>query len=238
MSLSKAFNIRKNLTSTEAHWIPLSDLMTGLMMVFMLIAVIFMGKIENDSKSIKQIALVYNDMKISLYKELISEFKNDLPVWGAELDPDLTFRFKEPDVLFDTGKDSLKPRFTMILNQFFPRYIRIISSEKYKASIEEIRIEGHTSSVWNSSVPPQESYFLNMELSQARTRTTLKYVLSLPSVQNQQSWLKSNLTANGLSSSRPILNKDSTENIHGSQRVEFRLRTNAESRLINILDKI
>ena len=35
----------------------------------------------------------------------------DLPGWGAVLLRDLTVRFKEPEVLFDTGKDVLKPRF-------------------------------------------------------------------------------------------------------------------------------
>jgi hypothetical protein len=31
---------------TEEHWIPLSDLMTGLMMIFMLISVISMEQVE------------------------------------------------------------------------------------------------------------------------------------------------------------------------------------------------
>ena len=35
-------------SNQEAQWISLSDLMTGLMMIFMLIAVSFMMKVEAD----------------------------------------------------------------------------------------------------------------------------------------------------------------------------------------------
>lgn len=231
---------KNNITNSakEDHWIPLADLMTGLMMMFMLIAIIFMVKIEHDTKKIKDIALIYDEMKTKLYQDLYSEFDKDLASWGAELSQDLTFRFKEPHVLFDVGKDNLKPKFTRILNDFFPRYIRILSTDKYRDFIEEIRIEGHTSSVWNNTTSPDEAYFLNMALSQSRTRSTLQYVLTLPQIQKQRSWLRVLLTANGLSSSKPIYYADGTENREGSQRVEFKVRTNADDRISEILKTV
>lgn len=222
----------------EEHWIPLSDLMAGLMMIFMLIAIVFMVKVESDAKKVKDIAFIYDEMKARLYQDLYSEFEKNLPDWGAELDQDLTFRFKEPSVLFDTGKDSLKPRFIKILNDFFPRYIRILSNDQYRDSIEEIRIEGHTSSVWTGSTNSNEAYFFNMALSQSRTRSALQYVLTLPQVREQQSWLRAHLTANGLSSSKLIYHANGTENKEGSQRVEFRVRTNADARISEILKMV
>ena len=173
-----------------------------------------------------------------LYDELNAEFEQDLIKWGAELDKDLTIRFKEPDVLFDTGKDGLKPKFIEILNNFFPRYIKILSSGKYKQSIEEVRIEGHTSSMWSVGTPANTAYFLNMELSQARTRSVLQYVLLLPRINGQQQWLKEHLTANGLSSSKLIYDANGKENKEGSQRVEFRVRTNADARISEILKTV
>jgi outer membrane protein OmpA-like peptidoglycan-associated protein len=221
-------------SAKEDHWIPLSDLMTGLMMMFMLVAIIFMVKVESEASKVKDIALIYDDIKIQLYHDLYMEFEKNLPDWGAEISRDLTLRFKEPNVLFDTGKDVLKPRFIEILNDFFPRYIRILSSDKYRSSIEEIRIEGHTSSVWNKSTSKNEAYFLNMALSQSRTRSVLEYVFMLPQVQEQQPWLKKHLTANGLSSSKPIYHMDGTEDKESSQRVEFRVKLNADARLSGI----
>lgn len=236
MTYKLALGIKNGIEpAKEEHWIPLSDLMTGLMMMFMLVAIIFMVQVEADSKRIEDIALLYDDMRDQLYQDLYSEFKGDLPEWGAELTHDLALRFEEPGVLFDKGEDSLKPRFIEILNDFFPRYVRILAADKYRQSIDEIRIEGHTSSSWNQSVSEDDAYFLNMALSQSRTRSVLHHVLMLPQVEKQRSWLKSHVTANGLSSSRLMLNADGSENPEGSQRVEFRIKTNADARISEIV---
>jgi outer membrane protein OmpA-like peptidoglycan-associated protein len=228
----------------EAQWISLSDLMTGLMMIFLLISVAFMMKIEADTdqlsvytKKLKNIVTTYNTVRKDLYFDLYHEFKNDLQRWGADINKeDLSVRFKEPEILFKTGKSELNSKFKNILQEFFPRYLNIINSTKYKDSIKEIRIEGHTSSIWNHSLDTEDAYFKNMELSQARTRTTLHFILTLPKVQSELSWLKENMTANGLSSSKLIRNEDGSENIQLSQRVEFRIRTDAEKQMANILD--
>jgi outer membrane protein OmpA-like peptidoglycan-associated protein len=222
----------------DDHWIPLSDLMTGLMMIFLLVAVSTMTDMELANYRIKRIAVRYNEVHDALYQDLEREFHNDLPRWGAELHRDLSIRFREPDVLFATGSDVLKPRFAAILGDFFPRYVAILSSPKYRKSISEIRIEGHTSSFWNRSTPAfsDTAYFDNMALSQARTRSTLAYVLELPAVNSRKIWLKALLTANGLSSSRLIFDKKGRENVALSQRVEFRVRTDAASRIARIVE--
>ena len=149
---------------------------------------------------------------------------------------DLAIRFTEPEVLFAPGSSELKPEFREILSDFFPRYVRILTSAKYKGSINEVRIEGHTSSDWSSVTTPEDAYFRNMELSQARTRSTLIYALSLPEVDGQRDWLRRNLTANGLSSSHPIADASGDEDAARSRRVEFKVRTDAETRMAKILE--
>ena len=248
MSLRQALD-RRNASSKEEHWIPLSDLMTGLMMLFMLVAIIFMLKVQADSRELERmmvqaeqqaqqmrdIAVVYQDLRRQLYERLRDEFAGDLHKWGAELDRDLALRFEEPEVLFDVGQAAVKPRFKQILDDFFPRYVSILSSPEFRDSIEEIRIEGHTSSVWTRQTTADVAYIRNMELSQSRTRSTLEYVLGLPEVAPERNWLMSRLTANGLSSSRLRLASDGTENSLASQRVEFRVRTNSDARMQAIL---
>jgi outer membrane protein OmpA-like peptidoglycan-associated protein len=237
---------------SEEHWVPLSDLMTGLMMLFMLIAVVFLIKVEQEghetqrlkeraedqAKKMQSIAQAYYKIRTDLYNDLNKAFEKDLSAWGAELNKDLTIRFKQPDVLFESQKSELKPRFSQILQVFFPRYIAILSSPKYRDSIEEIRIEGHTSSAWIISTSPAQAYMLNMALSQERTRSVLQYVLSLEQVSSLQEWLRDKLTANGLSSSKLIKNKDGgkSENPEASRRVEFRVRTNADARIEQLFD--
>ncbi len=247
----------------EAQWISLSDLMSSLMMIFMLIAIAFMLKTQADSQSImryseqarlnamkmqdyarkmeadavkiKQVAQVYDKVKSELYSELKQEFEGDFNRWGATINKDLSIRFENQYILFNRGDTELKASFQEILANFFPRYMKIITSPKYKSSVQEIRIEGHTSSLWSANTSPQEAYFRNMELSQARTRSALRYVMGLSQVQAESAWLRKYVTANGLSSSQPILNPDGTENEVLSQRVEFRIRTDAESKINDIL---
>lgn len=229
---------QKLLAPQETHWIPLADLMTGLMMVFLLVSIVYMVKVEADSNQLRHIATDYSTLRIQLYEDLRTEFANDLPKWGAELDRDMTIRFREPDVLFDTGSDSLKPRFQTILDDFFPRYVRILTSDKYRRSIKEVRIEGHTSSVWTNSTSEQDAYFKNMALSQARTRSVLQYVMGLSAVSAELPWLRSFVTANGLSSAKPVTNADGREDMVRSQRVEFRVRTDADSRMAEMLEAL
>src|ERR1700730_4197271 len=220
----------------QTHWIPLADLMTGLMMVFLLIAIAYMVKVEAASKHIREIAVLYERMKVELYNDLKKEFEKDLSRWGAELDRDSTIRFKEPDVLFPIGSSDLKNNFKIILDDFFPRYVYILDSDKYRDAVEEIRIEGHTSSIW-SNLPPDQAYFQNMKLSQDRTRSALQYVLGLPAIRGDLLWLRGRITANGLSSSKTVKSPDGSEDSERSQRVEFRVRTDAESRIAKIIEK-
>lgn len=223
-------------TAQEEHWIPLSDLMTGLMAMFLLISILYMVRIEIDSARIKEVAVAYTEIRDALYQDLENEFRTDLVKWRAELDKDqLSIRFTEPDVLFATGSSELKPDFEAILDDFFPRYVRILTSERYRQAITEVRVEGHTSSVWSQAVSEDEAYFRNMALSQERTRSTLNYVMAIPAVVQEREWLKQFVTANGLSSAKPILQADGTEDTQRSQRVEFRARTDAEFRLARIL---
>ena len=232
-----AAGLKKEHEDREDHWIPLSDLMAALMMVFLLIAITYMLQVEAETEQITEVALVYEELKEELYEDLYDEFREDLPKWKAVLDREsLTITFGEPDVLFEIGSAELRPRFREILLDFFPRYARILNSEKYRDDIEEIRIEGHTSSRWETTTSEEDSYFLNMQLSQARTRSALRYVLTLPAVQEDVVWLRRNVTANGLSFSRRILTPDGEEDVDASRRVEFRVRTNAEERIAQIVE--
>jgi len=223
--------------ATEEHWIPLSDLMTGLMMIFMLISVISLAAMEHSRAAIRQVAKEYSVSRHTMYLELQREFAPDLKRWRARIDPDLSVKFEQPDVLFATGKAVLSEEFRHTLSDFFPRYIRIMADKRFADNVAEIRIEGHTSSLWNGAATADDAYFRNMELSQSRTRSTLEYVMMLPQMSDHKAWLTKKLTANGLSSSQPVLNADGSENVEASQRVEFKVRTNAEAKMAEILDQ-
>lgn len=237
----------------------IGDMMAALLMVFVLLLAATLLQLEESfqderqrAETIQEITQEYESIQKKLYEALDSEFKDDLPKWSAVLDKkELSIRFKSPDVLFASGRSEVRQDFKNILNSFFPRYIQILESPDFKPHITEIRIEGHTSTEWSDGTPFNQAYFLNMELSQDRTRSVLQY--SLEQIKNSVSreWARKLVTANGLSSSKPCFTDGSCENINTqaqgknnktedkamSRRVEFRVRTDAEKRIQDILEK-
>ena len=203
------------------------DLMAGLLFIFILLLMGALLQVQEKAEEDKNIVEEYNKTKTQLYKDLQAEFKDDLKNWDATIDSTLCIRFKKPAMLFDKDKAILKSKFKDILNDFFPRYIKVLSRPEYKDKIVEIRIEGHTDS--------DGGYFHNMGLSQDRTRSVLEYCFGLMS-RDQIIWAKRLITANGLSSSHPIL-ANGMEDKKRSRRVEFRVRTNAEKQLEKIANK-
>lgn len=188
--------------------------------------------------SVREVAVLYDQKRAEVYEALVAEFAGDLPRWNAEIYEDLTVRFNSPEVLFAVGSSTLRERFRRILNDFFPRYLELLMQEGFRDSISELRIEGHTSSFWNRSnpEPPQIAYLKNMDLSYERCRTVLRYVMALPELEDELPWLREHLTANGLSSSQLIFDENGNEDFRRSQRVEFRVRTDVESKMAKILD--
>ena len=226
-------------SEAESEWVSISDLMSVLMIIFLFIAISYMHNVQQNQLNVKKVAVAYQELQTDLYLELWDEFKEDLPEWKAVIERDtLTIRFEEPEVLFSIGSSELSEKFQVILNDFFPRYVRIISTDKYRNNIEEIRIEGHTSSEWNGESEKMEAYFYNMSLSQNRTRSVLKYCLELVEEPDMLAWSQKYITANGLSSSHLIINTEGIEDKQKSRRVEFRTKTNAEKKVVEIIERM
>ena len=207
--------------ASEEEWAPVSDLMAVLMLIFMFIAIVFVRSIVLEKQDFRQKC-------DEIFRSLDEEFRKDFDDWQAELDRDLTMRFKNPEVLFETGSDEIRPRFTEILSNFFPRYLKTVAESK--DDILEIRIEGHTSSEYGG-LQKEEAYLQNMRLSQDRTVAILTYLLSQTNIRPQdRAWARDLLTANGLSSSKLVDYNGELTKISGkdedkiaSRRVEFRL---------------
>lgn len=222
----------------EDPWISISDLMSVLMMIFLFVSIAYMGNARLEKQRIESVAITYEKIQTELTQDLKKEFDENLKLWNATIDTNtLSIRFENPDILFKVGSTELNDNFKSILDNFFPRFLQILTRQKYKNDIEEIRIEGHTSSEWTGEKSLRQAYFNNMELSQGRTRKVLEYVLSQIEDEALFNWTKSNVTANGLSSSKLIRKADRQEDRERSRRVEFRVKTNAEKQIVKILQQ-
>ena len=220
----------------EHHWLSVSDLMAGLMMVFLFISIALMLEAFTERDQIKDVAVAYQENQVAIFNVLQEEFRDDLQKWDAAIDEEtLTFTFQSPEVLFQTGEIELSKTYKLLLSDFFPRYMKAL--EPYRSSINEIRIEGHTSSVWNSYTSRQDAYFNNMALSQGRTRAVLNYVYRLSSSEPYREWITSHIAAVGLSSSKLIRKPNGGEDMARSRRVSFRVVTNADIQIKRILER-
>ena len=209
--------LKSSKPKEEDDWISISDMMAVLMVIFLFIAIVYMQQVLEQSKIIEVI-------ESRIYKALNQEFQDDFEDWNAILErKNLTISFQEPGVYFDTGSCTPKEKFVVILNSFLPRYLDVL--EKFKEEIEEIRIEGHTSSRYEAAETVDEAYIKNMDLSQCRTREVLSYLLQHPGVQVNKPWSKDKITANGLSSSKIIIDPTTgVEDEAKSKRVNFRVK--------------
>lgn len=159
-----------------------------------------------------------------LYEDLMEEFGPDFEPWNAELDKNgLVFRFKNPGVLFNRGSSDLRVKFKEILDDFFPRYLKVLN--KYTNEIEKVRVEGHTSSEFRRAKNDEQRYAMNKALSEKRANEVLTYTLENLSqiVGDTKPWLDTVYESEGMAYDDLIYNADGTENKVLSRRVEFRI---------------
>ncbi len=234
-------------TKKESHWIPLADLMTVLMVMFLFISLSFMLSVQQKQKEQDKLFKNYEESKVGLKKELDSIFKKDAEKWKLKIDPDLSIKFTDPKVLFKPEEFEVPDEFKDILREFFPKYISVVMQDKYINNIAEIRIEGHTDTTRRNLVG--DSYIDNMELSQNRARKVLAFLRTqdcfLKLEQDIRKRLQYWLTANGLSYGRTVdkdykLDFESKKpiDINKSRRVEFRIVTTSEAIINEALKKI
>lgn len=233
--MEKFFGSRRVAPDDSEHWMSISDLMSGLMIVFLFVSIAMMHFVRVERDRIKEIAMAYRETQVSIYNDLQVEFAADLQDWGAEIDREtLEVRFLNPDVLFISGRADLRRPFKDVLNTFFPRYLSVIS--RYQGKIDEIRIEGHTSSDWAPGTPVETAYFLNMALSQSRTREVLQYVHSLARSDVEREWIRGKIGAVGFASARPVQDADGVEDPQRSRRVSFRVISDSATQIKRIIN--
>lgn len=224
-------------------WMSVSDLMTGLMIIFLFVAVAYMIQVQDNQSVLTE----YVETKQHLHDRLVNEFKGDTAKWKMVVGRDLSMKFREPEVLFEQGSGELQPKFKEILDEFIPRYLNILLTDSLRNRIREIRIEGHTDDLRMVKYG-SDPYLSNVLLSQERAYNVLSYIRNMESFKDYTSEQKKILdfwfTANGLSYGKALdskeryaaLSNDSIDKTK-SRRVEFRIVTTGEEVLENFVNR-
>jgi len=266
--------------------ISISDLMTGIMMVFVLtlVAVLYNKTTEIAEKSLqlsqkeselistqaalntkkteiaekslqlaqkenelistqqdiikKQQVLSSKEIEIKYYKEKVdriigvkasiievirSKFEKAAPNLKLNVDPQSGSIRMSGDILFDTDSDSIKEQFKPTLKIILEIYTNILFDTKsFVDHLAEIVIEGHADN--------RGSYIYNLDLSQRRAQSIMKYFISViePS---KTDFFQKFVTANGKSHSIPIYDAAGNIDMDKSRRIEIKFRLKDEEAL-------
>ncbi len=218
----------------------IADMYAGLMMIFLFISISMLSyanesqdEVNAAKKNIMSLKESRDSLMMEIYNSLNTEFADDLQRWNAVIDPDLTIRFRNPDILFEAGSSELREEYKEILSDFFPRYLTIVM--RFGSSISSVSIDGHTSSTGWVGCIEDCSYFRNMLLSQERSANTLAECWQNVE-KNEQVFMQTKFVATGLSYSDPIYKTDDCPEEIGagyacsvideqqSKRVEFTIK--------------
>lgn len=210
--------------NSEESWISTSDLMAGLMIIFLFIALAYIKSIGQEEA--EQTRSICDDLK--------REFAN--VSWRERIEiceEPLVVRFVDPETLFERGSATLTHEFKGMLDEFMPPYMRVI--KKHRAKIEKVRIEGHTDEAWSNETDRIVKFYHNMFLSQSRTYSVLHYALQIDDVREDEDWVIKNMESAGRSSSNPILDEAGRIDPERSRRVDFRINLNVQEQLLQKL---
>ena len=212
------------------EWMSISDMMSGLMLVFLFIAIGFMIEMQSQKDAMKDVASSYRDTKANLNETLYDKFEDDLKLWDANITKDNAIVFNSPKVLFGVNSSKLKPEFKTVLADFFPRYVTILTSKGYIDEIEEVRVEGHTSNIWAVSSSQKEIYLNNIKLSQNRAFEVLAYCYGLENstIKQNRAWIEQFFRADGMAFAK-------MKELKNARRVEFRVVLKSEDKVLKIL---
>jgi outer membrane protein OmpA-like peptidoglycan-associated protein len=172
----------------SAIWIAMSDLMTGLMAIFLVMSMMVLINQQRDTKrlidamaslkqkneKIKNQIDSESRMRIILIQTIRNALnKSNIQAFTDPITGDVSII--NQDLLFDNASDQLSPEGKLFLDRFVPSYTRAIFGLDSSVSDEVVRVvvEGRTSSLGDASK--------NTTLSLNRANAVVQYIYRMPS---------------------------------------------------------
>lgn len=217
--------MRRKSSSSPNYWMSFADLMSALLMVFVLLLVVVVLDYREDlvekEKQIEEITNVKNE----IIAALMQEFENSNI--NLEIDPNTGAIQLATNILYAYNSSEITLEGKETLAQFIPKYLDILLQDKYRDEISSIIIEGHADNTGE--------YLYNLGLSQERAFSVLKiiYAENFPNFE-QKEYSKQVVTANGRSNVVPAYNAAGEYDADASRRVEFLFRLKEDEKIEEI----
>jgi outer membrane protein OmpA-like peptidoglycan-associated protein len=192
----------------------MTDLMTSLAVIFILLLVVYLNRSFQETKEGSQNNLVA--IKQALDKRLT--LQHITCEYDAKKDPlSCTIRVGGDKLQFDANQASLKPQGKAFLAFLTPQLTGVLCAKPNQKNVESVFIQGFTDSDGNDEE--------NLQLSQQRAFSVMQYVLnSTQLAPTQRGCLLDLSSTNGRGRRELLRNSQGHENKAASRRVEFKIR--------------
>lgn len=208
-------------------WITMTDLMLGLVLVFMIL--FFYSSTSSYFEKVREQTITGN---------INTQLSEKLKEQNVDASVDLfsgVVNISDLE-LFELNSWELSPKGRAYLQKFVPIYVNtIFANEDYKGKITGLVIQGHTDSQTFAGIAtPEEQYMKNMELSLKRAYSVASYFRHTSYDKKYSNDLEKIMLVEGCSYSKPVLDQNGKEDFSKSRRVELKLIT-AKGEANNIL---
>lgn len=198
-------------------WASYSDLMAGMLLVFVLLLVVALFHFaEHNERKQQQLEGQEAKMRsfVLLQQKLIENLSSALQSETVHIDPNTGVLQIGSGILFGEGEATLRPAGRQKLLQIFDAYVRVVLDEEFRGFIKQIEIEGHTNT--------NGTYLYNLELSQKRALAVMKELIAHSG--SERSRLEELVLASGRGYAQLIRDEKGEEDPVRSRRIEIKFR--------------
>lgn len=198
----------KSDDAENPFWITYSDLLSSLVMIFLVLILTFQAINSLQAQQLKkqlEMTRTQADRAIDIDRQahVLSDLREELGKLKEEFPGTIVIdeeygvvRIREK-VLFDRGQAALRSEGKRFLKRFIPAWTKRILTRRYEEIIDQVILEGHAdpsgSSDWN------ENYLMNMQLTLARAESVTRFIFGPECHFREKEELRKLLTASGRS---------------------------------------
>ncbi|MCC6932573.1 MAG: OmpA family protein [Deltaproteobacteria bacterium] len=147
----------------------LTDMMTSLMVIFVLLLVNYLG---NRQSEIAQARSKTDEMQSQFSIKLREALINDVKVQKID-DYNLVVIVPEDKLQFESGMNQLNDAASIFLNQFVP--VLLETYKQFESDVSLINVEGHTDKKLKENAANK---YYNWDLSQERASAVMKFMFN------------------------------------------------------------
>lgn len=206
-------------TTGEGFAYSMVDLMTSLVVIFILLLVYFLDLVETREKAEKQQTKDNREQVMRRLQEELGTLDTRIQIKADELDP-LTLLVIVPEGLlgFEKNSDVIPSLGSDFLKNFAPRLARVLCAPELSGKVDSLIIEGHT----DSSGPEEVNIPLSTQRALAvMTQSRKQLKQSVPIL---EPCLLNLAAVSGRGPRGHILKEPGKEDEEKSRRVEFKVR--------------